>query len=85
MIRIRPGKLLEDYAICFGVCDEFGRPDMEAMLEWVNNYVNGPWEGEREATEKERLESIRGYISAMVNDSVTRRIKASIEQQEKAA
>lgn len=76
MIRINKGPLMQEYADCFGC-------EVEDVRSWVDWYVNNPdpkWQ-QVEPTEKERLDSIKGYIQAMVNDSVTRRIKASISAQ----
>lgn len=70
---------MQEYADCYGC-------EAKDVLEWVLSYCNGPWpEGTKvEATERERLESIKWYIEAMVMDSVSRRVKASIRAQKAA-
>ena len=83
MIRIQEaGPLMKEYAACFG-CDE------RDVLQWVLGYCNGPWEeplkSNIEQTEKERLESIKGYIEAMVQDSLSRKIKREMKEKKEAA
>lgn len=77
MIRItEPGPMMKEYASCYGC-------DAHDVLQWVLDYVNNPkpeWK-QVEPTEKERLESIKGYIEAMVMDSVSRRVKRDIQLQ----
>lgn len=57
--------------------------DVEAIVDWVNGYINGPWSEERmkllEATEEDRAASIKGYIKWRIESSVTYRIKQDIK------
>jgi hypothetical protein len=82
LIRIQEaGPLMKEYADCYGC-------EANDVVAWVNDYVNGPWpeslKENIEPTEKERLEAIKGYIEAMVNDSVSRRVKRSIKERKAA-
>lgn len=74
------GPVMKEYAACFG-CEE------KDVIAWVNQYVNGPWTKEQavEPTEKERLESIKGYIEAMVQASLSRKIKREMKEKKEAA
>lgn len=74
-----PGPLMKEYAACYG-CEE------KEVLQLVLDYTNGPWpDGMKvEATEKERLESIKAYIESMVNDSLSRRIKREMKERKAA-
>jgi len=72
-MNITKGPMLEKYARMIGA--EIGE-----ILEWVNNYVNKPGLlPMQEATEKDRLDSIKCYILWSLENSSTERIKASIE------
>lgn len=77
-MKISKGPMLEQYAKLIG-------EDIETVVEWVNNYVNLPGLLEsQEATEKERLESIKAYITRQIENSVTYRIKAEKKLKEAA-
>lgn len=81
MLNIKePGPLMKEYASCYGC-------EAKDVLQWVLDYVNGPWpDGMKvEDSEGERLESIKGYIEAMVNDSLSRKIKREMKEQKCAA
>jgi hypothetical protein len=75
LIKIRKGPTLQRYADIYGC-------EVEEVVEWVNDYVNN---GEKyqlaEPTDKERAESIKGYISAMINCSTYGRIKQVLEAE----
>jgi hypothetical protein len=81
VIRVGKGPLMQQYADCFGC-------DVVEVVEWVNQYVNGPWSDSQrkavEPTEAGRLAAIKGYIEAMVNDSVTGRIRADLARRKAA-
>lgn len=78
MIRIsEPGPMMKEYAACFGCTPE-------EVLQWVLYYCNdADPQGTKEPTDKERLESIKGYIEAMVHDSMSRRIKREVAEEKK--
>ena len=74
-------ELMREYATCYGVMDDEGFINVEAVREWVRNYVDNG----QEPTKQERYRAIMGYISAMVKASVTERIRARIELERKEA
>lgn len=77
-MKISKGPMLEQYALLIG-------ENIETVVEWVNNYVNHPGEiTTQEATEKERLESIKEYITREIENSVTHRIKSQQRLKEAA-
>lgn len=68
-MNITKGQMLEKYARMIG-------EDINVILEWVNNYVNCPGLlPMQEASEAERLDSIKCYILFSLDQSVTERIK----------
>jgi hypothetical protein len=72
-MNITRGPMLERYA---AVIDE----QIDVVLEWVNSYVNKPGLFPmQEPTEKERLESIKGYITRQIENSTTERIRNDIK------
>lgn len=77
MIRVSRGPAIEEFA---RLIDE---EDVEALVDWVNRYINGPWSEERmkllEATEEERAASIKGYIKWRIESSATYRIRQDIK------
>jgi hypothetical protein len=78
-MNITKGPMLERYAT---LIDE----QIEVVLEWVNNYVNKPGLlPMQESTEKERLESIKGYITRQINGSITERILNDIKAKKMKA
>lgn len=86
MIKITAGDDIKRYAAIYVQQLDFDIDEaIDAVVEWVSSYVNGPWpEGMQvEATERERLDSIKGYIKAMINCSTYGRIKQSLAQERK--
>jgi hypothetical protein len=78
-MKIAKGPMLERYAL---LIDE----KVEIVLEWVSNYVNCPGLlPMQEPTEKERLESIKGYITRQIENSTTERIRNSINSEKQKA
>lgn len=80
MIKISKGPLLEKFANCFISEMDFDRDEaMTEVINWVSQYVNGPWSETQkpviEATERERFESIKAYIKFRVENSVTERAR----------
>jgi hypothetical protein len=72
-MNVTKGPMLERYAT---LIDE----QIEVVLEWVNNYVNKPGLLPiQEATEKERLASIKAYITRQIETSTTERIRNDIK------
>ena len=56
------------------------------VVEWVNQYVNHPELATNpEATEKERFESIKGYIQRRIANSSDERIRQSINASRRLA
>ena len=72
MIKISAGPSLVEYGACFGI-------PTDEVVEWVNQYVNGPWpesmKAHNETTEKERLSSIKAYISKELAGTLTAQIR----------
>lgn len=86
MIRIKRGPMIEAYASIFLQKLDFDHDEsVDAVLEWVNGYISGPWieplASVIEKTEKERKDAILGYIQAMVETSTTGRIKAQLKKE----
>jgi hypothetical protein len=82
MIQIGKGPQLQKFADCFGM-------SIEEVLAWVNSYVNNPTDclaigGLYEATERERLASIKDYIGFRLANSVTGRVKQKIAEEKNA-
>ena len=56
------------------------------VVEWVNQYVNHPELATNpESTEKERFESIKGYIQGRIANSSDERIRQSINSSRRLA
>ena len=90
MIRIKKGPIIEAYASIYLQKIDFDHDEaVDAVLEWVNGYIAGPWieplASVIEGTEKERRDSILGYIQGMVACSTTGRIKAQLAKERKCS
>lgn len=67
-MKISKGPMLESFAERYDV-------PIDEVVAWVNKYVNAPDDGlpwQVEATPRERLESIRECIEAMLKNSLAR-------------
>ncbi len=78
-MKITKGPMLEEFANTFEI-------DIAEVLDWVNSYVNNPeMFPHAEATERERLESIKRYITWRLENSINARIRAQIADKREAA
>ncbi len=77
-MKITAGPMVKRYAEIYGC-------DVDEVVAWMSGYVNGPWPDAMienvEATEQERAESIKGYVSAMVNCSSYQKIRSVIDAE----
>ena len=77
MIKLKRGPLIVRYAEIYGC-------NVDDVVEWMNDYINHPEKyTQAEDTEKERVESIKGYVSAMIRCSTYGRIKEALEAVKK--
>lgn len=81
MRKITKGPLTSRYADCFGI-------DEDEVVEWINSYVFRPGEwvqlveaGLMEATEQERMASIKAYIEREISESTYGRVKAALDKE----
>lgn len=78
-MKITKGPMLERFAQTFEI-------DLEEVIDWVNAYVNNPELFQNaEKTERERLESIKKYITWRMENSINARIRASIAADKREA
>ena len=75
MIKIGKGPLLQKFADCHGLT-------IDEVIDWVSAYVNGPWSDSQtstlEATEAERLESMKNYINWRLSKTLSFKIKQEV-------
>ena len=84
MINIKRGPTIEKYASIYVQSLDYDLDEaVDEVLEWVNCYINGPWNEAvkpfLEATEKERADYIKTYVKAQVDNSTTGRIKCQLK------
>ena len=90
MIKINKGPMLQRFAETFGQELDFdGCEALDDVVQWVSEYVNGPWPQELlpylEQTERERFDSIKQYILMRLENSTAGRIKAQLANERNAA
>jgi len=74
LIKIKKGPMIEKYANIYGC-------EIDDVLEWMNDYINHPENyREPETTEQARLESVKGYVQAMIKCSTYGRIKQALDE-----
>jgi len=74
LIKLKSGPLIEKYAHIYGC-------EIKDVLEWMNDYINHPEKyNAPEPTEKDRADSIKGYVEAMIKCSTYGRIKQALDQ-----
>lgn len=77
-MNVTAGHALKEFAAIRGI-------SLQEVVDWVNAYVNQPHLFQNaEATEAERLASIRAYINWRLANSSNARIRASIAEREAA-
>ncbi len=78
-MNITQGPMLERFARIIDT-------PVSEVVEWVNQYVNHPELATNpESTEKERFESIKGYIQGRIANSSDERIRQSINSSRRLA
>ena len=78
-MNITQGPMLERFARIIDT-------PVSEVVEWVNQYVNHPELATNpESTEKERFESIKGYIQGCIANSSDERIRQSINSSRRLA
>ena len=78
-MNITQGPMLERFARIIDT-------PVSEVVEWVNQYVNHPELATNpESTEKERFESIKGYIQGRIANSSDERIRQSINASRRLA
>ena len=85
MIKINPGPSLRDFVVTFLTELDFDEDEaMDDLIAHVSQYVNGPWTETQmtfiEPTERERLESMKKYITWRLENSTAGRIKTQLKE-----
>jgi len=81
-IRLGRGPMIDTFGRLIGCSHD---EDYIEVVDWVNQYINGPWSEQRkqllEPTAQERANSIKQYIKWRVESSATYRIKQQIQKE----
>jgi len=90
LLAITPGPVVKQFSDIAG-CTTYlkgGVRDYTEVVDWANQYINGPWPDDLvphlEATAEERRDSVKRYIKWRVDESMTSRIKKTLTSQEKS-